>query len=138
MVMASAYAQAARGAQSSRDIDMVLADLALAVGAWEEATKREPLAWAIHYSAGLAILEYRDAALAAGILGSRGAEPQPPSAGAAESTGAPSGIGPATPAALRRATREELDGWARVHLQEARRLNPMDDLVVQALARINE
>ena len=137
-VMASAYAQAARGAQSSRDIDMVLADLAFAVGAWEEATKREPLAWAIHYSAGLAILEYRDAALAAGILGSRGGEPQPPSAGAAERTGAPSGIGPATPVALRRATREELDRWAREHLQEARRLNPMEDLVVQALARINE
>lgn len=69
MVMADVYARAARSAQLSGNRERTMTNLALAAAAWEEATRREPLAWALHYSAGLAILEYRDAAVAAGTRG---------------------------------------------------------------------
>ena len=138
MMLAFAYEQVAAQARSSGDLDTTMTDSALAAGAWADAVEREPLAWDLHYFAGLATLDYRDAAVAAGLLAPPGDGQNAAPSGAAGIAGAPSGTGPATPAAFRQATWEELNGWARARLQEARRLNPLDESVVQALARLAE
>ncbi len=143
LVMAGAYARAARSAKLSGNPGGTMTNLALAAGAWEDATRREPLAWGLQLSAGLAILEYRDAAVKTGRLESRSVGNQTPTTDPGNdpgtgAVGAPSGVGPATQAAYQRATWDELNGWARAHLQEAQRLNPLDPQPAQALARLDK
>jgi O-Antigen ligase len=122
MVMADDYARTARSAGLAGDTERALANLASAAGAWEEATGREPMAWSLQYSAGLAILEYRDATAAA----------------TAGQLSAPAETNSPEAAPFRQATRQELTAWARAHLEQARRLNPLDELVAEALARLGE
>jgi len=138
MMLAFAYEQAAAQARTSGDLGTSLTNLALAAGTWADAVEREPVAWDLHYFAGLAVLEYRDAAVAAGLLAPPGDGQDVPPVEATDTIGAPRGTGPATPSAFRQATWEELHGWAQGYLQEALRLNPRDKSVAEALARLAE
>lgn len=138
---------------------VVLDDLALAASAWEEAVGREPPGWVLSYRAGLAVLDYRDAAQATGVLstgpGMRSGSLEnvaPASNGApwAELAASEARVGSPVPGAVggslattpgrqqqvqsfRTLSWDGLTARARTHLERAARLNPLEPRMRQVL-----
>ncbi len=161
MAEAQVYREAARAAAASSGPARAWAaldNLALAAAARQRAAEREPLSWFIAYQTGLALLEYREAAIEAGALDAPGDGPldsgsgEAPAAGAwsllrglARSPAAGPGEAPGslastqdrreTVARFRALTQRELTDLALSYLEQAEGLNPREQLVSRAVER---
>jgi hypothetical protein len=158
---AEAYAAGAKGTAASFAPGRAWAtldDLALACTSWEEAVRKEPSNWVSNYRAATSVLDYRDAALAAGALQ---LEPEasppvvapttpepwarlrlpdardgPSDPGAATSSLALSAADRADAAYFRALDAQNLALLAKRYLRTARQLNPLGAEILTALQRI--